>query len=129
MDKRDMSLEAGTALGVSIKAAGIKVMLGMAGAAILYMVAPPKRPDGSFNEREFAIRLAVAGFFSFVFGDWFIDVVNGIVPALMSTKHPHPFYVMAGAPGWWISRGVALFLYRRQDKDIKEVVDEIYGKG
>lgn len=109
------------AVGATVAA---KVALGMAGAAILYMVAPPERPDGTFSKREFAARLAVAGFVSLVFGDWVVAVVDGLVPALKAASHPAPFWLMAGAPGWWISRAVALLLYRRRDKDIAEIVQE-----
>lgn len=102
-----------------------KVLLGMAGAAILYMLMPPERPDGTFNNKEFAARLAVAGFFSALLGDWVVSVVDALVPALQAGAHPAPFWLMAGAPGWWISRAAALYIYRQRDRDISQVVHDI----
>lgn len=120
-------IETSGAIGLAAaKLAGAKVALGMAGAALLYLFMPPERPDGSFNRREFAARMAVAGFFSLLLGDWFVDVVNGLVPALKAPAHPAPFWLACGAPGWWVSRAAALWLYKRRDKDVGEIVREIH---
>lgn len=121
-----MAIETGTAgAGLALKAMGVKASLGMAGAAVLYLLMPPERPDGSFNRREFAARLIVAGFCSSLLGDWAVDVVNGLAPWLMAAKHPAPFWLAAGAPGWWVSRAIALWLYNRKGKDIAEIADDI----
>jgi hypothetical protein len=112
-------------IGSSAAAAvGAKVGLGMAGAAILYLVMPPERLDGTFSKREFAARLAVAGFFSVLLGDWTVAVVDGLVPALKAAAHPAPFWLASGAPGWWVSRAVALWFYKRSDKDLGEMVQD-----
>lgn len=102
-----------------------KIGLGMAGAAILYLLMPPERPDGTFNRKEFAGRLMVAGFFSALLGGWLVSVVAGVAPWLQAEAHPAPFWMAAGAPGWWISRWVAVAIYRRRGKDLLEVVSEI----
>lgn len=110
--------------GAAIKAAGAKAALGMAGAAVLYLLMPPERPDGTFNRKEFAARVAVAGMCSLLLGDWIIDVLNGLLPWLKAEAHPHPFWVAAGAPGWYVSRAVALWLYKRRAMDIGELVHD-----
>lgn len=128
-----MSIEAeqaasavGGAATTVVQTLGIKAALGMAGAVLLYLGAAPERPkDGSFNKTEFLTRLAVAGFFSALLGDMAVDVVNGLLPWLMAAKHPAPIWLAAGAPGWWVSRWAALYLYRRQDKDASEIIDEV----
>jgi len=121
-----MALETTGFFGAAaVKAIGVKVALGMAGAALLYMLMPPERLDGSFNKKEFAARLAVAGLASLLLGDWVVDVVDGLAPWLKAAAHPKPFFVAAGAPGWWVSRAVALWIYRRQNKDIAELAREI----
>ena len=126
MKATEMAVETGAAgAAFAIKAAGIKASFGMAGAAVLYMMMPPERPDGTFNRREFAARLAVAGLCSLLLGDWVVDVLNGLTPWLKAGAHPHPFWVASGAPGWWVSRWVALWIYKRRDKDIGEVADDI----
>lgn len=100
---------------------GIKAALGMLGAALLYIVLPPLDKDGSFNEREFVFRVAFAGMFSMIFGDWVVDILTNIMPWLSATHHTAPIYLMVGAPGWWVSRAVALWFKNRQGKDIEEI--------
>jgi hypothetical protein len=122
MESKDMGLEASAGAGIAaVKAMGLKAALGMAGAAILYLFMPPARPDGTFSRKEFAARLAVAGFFSLVAGDWAVDVVEGLAPWLMASKHPAPFWLASGAPGWWVSRAAALWIYQRRDKNLAEL--------
>jgi hypothetical protein len=104
---------------------GLKVGLGMIGAALLFFVLPPIRKDGSFDQKEFVARLAVAGVFSVVFGDWAIAVVMAKWPWLMVSEHSAPMYLLVGAPGWWISRAVALWFQKRRDKDIAEIVQDV----
>lgn len=111
-----------------IKFYGIKALLGMVGAAILYMALPPKNPDGSFNEREFVFRLIIAATFSLFFGDWVADIMNNFLPWLNPYKHQKTVDLLTGAPGWWISRAAALWLYNRRGKDIGEVAQEVKGQ-
>jgi hypothetical protein len=110
--------------------------MGALGAVVLYLVMPPGRPvqagemiDGAAHKREvqkeFGARLFIAIVFSILCGDWVVDMAPAF---LMAHAHPLPFWVAAGAPGWWISRWAALWLYKRQDKDIGEVADEIKSK-
>lgn len=117
---------AGGVLSTVAQAIGIKASLGMAGAVLLYLGAAPERPrDGAWNKWEFVTRLAVAGFFSALLGDWAVDLVQGMAPWLMAAKHPAPFWLAAGAPGWWVSRWAALQLYKWKDKTAFEVVGEV----
>ena len=120
-----MALETSGAFGVAAaKMIGLKALLSMIGAAILYMVMPPERLDGSFSRSEFAARLGVAVFFSILLGDWVVSVVEGLAPWLKAAQHPEPFWVASGAPGWWVSRAAALWLYNRRSKDIGELVND-----
>lgn len=114
-------IEGGLAL---IKAYGGKALLGMIGAAMLYFALPPINSDGTFNKREFVWRLVVAGMFSCVFGDSAVDLLTAYFPLVNISIHTGPIYLMVGAPGWWISRVVALYLYQRQDKDALAVIKE-----
>lgn len=116
---------AGVAGLVIAKVAFVKAVFGMAGAAVLYLAMPPERPDGTFSRKEFAIRLAVAGFFSWAFSDWAIDVIQGAMPILKAASHPKPFEILTGAPGWWVSRAAALWFYQRKDKNIAELARDI----
>lgn len=131
-----MSAEVSAAGAIAFKAAGIKGALGGLGAVLLYLALPPGRPvkDGDTLDpakhskevaREFVLRLAFAVIFSMLLGDWLVDVVEGVAPWLMAVKHPHPFYLAAGAPGWWVSRAVALWFYKRQDKDIAQLAEDV----
>lgn len=129
LEQHNMGVEAGSGAFLAAKTIGIKAGLGMAGAALLYLFMPPERPDGTFSKREFAARLVVAGFFSIVCGDWAVAVVNGLAPWLMAAEHPAPFWLAAGAPGWWLSRAVALWLYKRKDADVGEMVRDARGGG
>lgn len=98
--------------------------MGMIGAALLYAAMPPVNKDGTFNRREFAVRLACAGVVSAVFGEWAVDMLVHYLPTLQADKHHAAVYLLAGAPGWWLSRAAALWLHRRRDKDLGQVVDE-----
>jgi len=116
------------AAGVAFfKLYGLKAGMGMIGAALLYFVLPPVRKDGTFDRKEFVIRLAVAGFFSTMFGDYAIALLDAstYTKFLQAGKHTGIFYLIVGAPGWWISRAIALWFQRHQDKDIGEVVREV----
>lgn len=99
--------------------------MGMIGAAMLYAVMPPVNADGTFNRREFVVRLACAGVVSAVFGQWAVELLISHVPSLQADKHPAAVYLLTGAPGWWATRAAALWLHRRRDKDAGEIVDEL----
>lgn len=129
--KTDITMEnyrmaAESAGGVALlKIYGIKAILGMAGAAMLYVVLPPTRPDGSFDKREFVARLAVAGVFSVMFGDMTADALNHFAPWLQPHKHKSAVDLMCGAPGWWISRAIALFFQNRRGSDIAQIAKDL----
>jgi hypothetical protein len=99
--------------------------MGMIGAAMLYAAMPPVNADGTFNKREFVVRLACAGVFSAVFGQWAVDMLMQHAASLQADKHSAAVYLLTGAPGWWLSRGAALWLHRRRDKDLGQVYDEL----
>lgn len=115
----------GAAYYLAAKTVGGKALMGMIGAAMLYAVMPPLNPDGTFNRREFIVRLACAGVFSAVGGEWAVDMLMQYAPTLLADKHPAAVYLLTGAPGWWISRAVALAMHRRRNKDAIEIVDEL----
>ena len=122
-DPTSSSSAADVAFMASQTVAG-KAAAGMLGAVVLYAVMPPINKDGTFNRREFVMRLAVAGVFSVFFGDWAVDVLNNTLPVLSADKHRAAVYLVTGAPGWWISRWVALYLQNRRDKDPVEIIKE-----
>jgi hypothetical protein len=116
--------------GIAIfKLYGAKAVFGMIGAALLYAVLPPTNKDGSFNTKEFVLRLAVAGVFSIVFGDMAADAINNswLAEWIQPYKHKSAIDLMVGAPGWWISRAVALGMRKRENKDIVDLVKEVKG--
>jgi hypothetical protein len=115
----------GTALAGFFKVYGLKAGFGMMGAALLYVVLPPLNADGSFNKKEFAVRLAVAGVFSIMFGDWVADMLNHFAEWTQPYKHKSAVDLLTGAPGWWISRAGALALRKRENKDIVELIKEV----
>lgn len=95
---------------------------GMLGAALLYVIAPPVDKNERFNRKEFAIRLAVAGVVSSVFGDWSVAMLMEFLPRLHADEHKAAVWLMTGAPGWWISRAVALGMYNTKDHDIFQLM-------
>lgn len=103
---------------------GFKAGMGMLGAAFLYLIFPPKKSDGTFDQREFIARLAAAGFCSMVFGDWAVDVIHGKWSWLLVDTHRAPIYLIVGAPAWWIGRAVAVWFQKRRDKDIGELAQD-----
>jgi hypothetical protein len=107
------------------KTVGGKALMGMIGAALLYAVMPPLNKDGTFNRTEFALRLACAGTFSVVFGDWAVQLFAEFAPRLHAENHTGAVWLLTGAPGWWVSRAAALWMYRRRDKDAGQIIDEI----
>lgn len=118
-------MAAESAGGVALlKLYGLKATLGMGGAALLYIALPPRGQDGSFDEREFVARLACAGVFSVMFGDWTLQLLVTYLPSLHAEGHAKAVDLMTGAPGWWISRAIALWFQKRSDKDIAELGKE-----
>jgi len=115
----------GSALIAAIIKYGFAAVLGMIGAALLYMVLPPLTPDGKFDRREFALRLFAAGVVSTLFGDWVISLLMDYTPRLQAQNHAGAAYMMVGAPGWWISRAIALWLQNRRGKDIQQIVHDV----
>jgi hypothetical protein len=114
----------GTAGIAFFKVYGVKVGLGMIGAALLYFVLPPVDKNGNFDRKEFVLRLATAGIFSSLFGDWAVAVLMEYLPRLHTDAHAGAVYLLVGAPGWWISRAVALWFQNRRGKDIAEMVHD-----
>ena len=120
-----MAAESATGIAAVLKIYGLKAVLGMAGAAMLYIVLPPRNADGSFNEKEFVVRLACAGAFSIMFGDVAYSLLVDHVPSIATVLGPKPVDLMVGAPAWWITRAVALWFQRRQEKDIAELARDV----
>lgn len=115
---------AGIDIATAVKAYLLKPIIGMIGAALLYTALPPVKADGSFDRTEFVIRLAAAGIFSHIFGDWAVDILSDLT-WLHAADHKAAVYLVVGAPGWWVTRAVALWLRRRENKDIGEVIKEV----
>jgi hypothetical protein len=120
-----MSEPGGVGIAAFFKFYGLKVGIGMIGSALLYFVLPPVTKDGKFNQHEFVMRLICAGLFSCMFGDWAVQLLGEYWPRLHAEKHTSAVYLMVGAPGWWISRAIALWFQNRRDRDIGEVIKEV----
>lgn len=120
-----MPAESASGVAALVKLYGLKAALGMMGTALLYMVLPPRNANGSFNEVEFACRLACAGVFSCVFGDPVFALLTQHWPTVASALGPKPVDLMVGAPAWWITRAIALWFQRRADKDIAELTKDL----
>lgn len=112
-----------------LKTFGLKAVLGMLGAAMLYMVLPPVKltPEGKreFDEREFVLRLACAGIVSALCGDLAVAMLASWWPSIPFADHRGAVYLIVGAPAWWITRAVALWLQRNDGKDIEEVARKL----
>ena len=121
-----MSTEAtgGAAAASFIAHQGLSAVFGMTGAVILYLVMPPVDHNGKFDRKEFAIRLLVAGLFSVFFGNMLASALQHFVPWLDPLNNKSAVDLLAGAPGWWVSRAAALWFHRHQDKDIGEIIRE-----
>ncbi|RJF99006.1 hypothetical protein [Noviherbaspirillum saxi] len=116
----------GEAAGLAFfKLYGLKAGLGMIGAALLYFVLPPVKPDGTFDQREFVVRLACAGIASMVFGDLAVDVLVSYLPSVPLAENRSAVYLLVGAPAWWVTRAAALWLHKRNGKDIAEAAEEV----
>lgn len=118
------------AAGVALfKLYGAKAVFGMVGAALLYVVLPPIDKNGHFDKREFVLRLAIAGVFSVMFGDMAADAINNswLGPWINPYKHKSAIDLMVGAPGWWVSRAVALAFRKRENTDLIDIIKEVKG--
>lgn len=137
---KSMVFESAAAAILAMKAWLIKALLGMLGAALLYLVLPPGDPlpkqalpkqraaymaRRKRIAREIVLRIGMAGIFSLLLGDWTVAVLDHSLPWLMAGSNPHPFWLACGAPGWWISRWIALWLHRREAEDIAEVISDL----
>lgn len=111
-----------------IKIYGLKAVLGMIGAALLYLVFPPMDKDGRLNRREFFVRLVCAGVASELFGDWVVQLLIEHAPWLHAGDHRGAIYLMVGAPAWMVGRWVAIALQKRRNKGIDEVYQEAKDK-
>lgn len=129
MERKTMSTElfaewaAGLAhlIAATAKAVGLKAVLGVVGACFLFLASPPERPDGTFSRQEFVARLMASGLFCVCFGDWIVDMMGAAAPWLQHNTHRNALLIATAAPGWYVSRWCALWLYRRKDKDAAEV--------
>jgi hypothetical protein len=127
MENYKMAAE--SAGGVALlKVYGLKAVLGMAGAALLFIALPPVKANGHFDEKEFVARLACAGAFSVLFGDWTLQMLVTHAPWLHAENYPKAVDLMTGAPAWWISRWIALWFQKRADKDLIDIVKELKDK-
>lgn len=116
---------AAAGLSVAVKSIGASALLGMIGSALLYVALPPLNKDGSFNKREFVLRLAFAGVFSVLFGDLGGAALHSIFSFIDVDKHKSAIDLMVGAPGWWVSRAVALWFHRNRRIDIGDLVKRV----
>ncbi len=119
-----MSESSANAAAAFLADQGGSAAFGMIGAAILYMILPPIDNKGRFNRKEFALRLIVAGLFSIFFGNMLALTVQHFAPWLEPMNNKSAIDLLAGAPGWWISRAVALWFHNRNNKDIGEIIRE-----
>jgi hypothetical protein len=124
MEKITMPAESAGGIAL-IKLYGFQAALGMIGAAMLYIVLPPLNADGRFNKHEFAARLTCAGIFSCLLGGTALKLLNMQFPQIGPMIDPSIIYLVVGAPGWWISRAVALWFKKRSKKDIVELAKDV----
>ncbi|MDC8757513.1 hypothetical protein [Janthinobacterium fluminis] len=120
-----MSAESFGGFATLVKLYGFKAALGMIGAAMLYIVLPPLNTDGTFNKGEFVARLACAGVFSCLLGGTAYQLLCAQLPTIGAMVNASAIDLIVGAPGWWISRAVALWFQRRNDKDIAEMARDV----
>ncbi len=116
---------AAAGLTAAAKAVGVSALLGMIGSALLYVALPPLNKDGTFNKREFVLRLAFAGIFSVVFGDLVGAGLHSLFSFIDVEKHKGAIDLMTGAPGWWVSRVVALWFHRNRRIDLGDLVKRV----
>jgi len=126
MDPKYMEPTTSTAAGFALfKTVGTSAALGMLGSAMLYMALPPLNKDGTFNKREFVMRLAFAGIFSIFFGEIFGAWLHSMLDFIDPVKHKAAIDLMVGAPGWWVSRALALWFHRNRRIDIGDLVKKV----
>lgn len=115
-------------IAVLLKTLGVPAVFGMIGAAVLYLALPPLNPDGTWNKKEMVLRLVTAGIFSDQLGPLVVDILVTTHPWAHADRHTGVIYMAVGAPGWWVSRSVALFFHNRRGKDILEVIKAVRKK-
>lgn len=134
-----MSFEAaGAAVWATLaKAVTFKGIAGLIGAGMLYMLMPPGPPvqAGTIvldakayrwaQRKELAIRFAFAFASSELAGEWFVDLVHANAEWLQAAKHPSVFIGVMGAGGWYFGRWVALWLHKRGNTGLDEIVKEV----
>ena len=120
-----MSAESVGGFATLVKLYGFKAAVGMVGAAMLYVVLPPLNSDGTFNKREFVARLGCAGVFSCLLGGTAYQMLCAQLPGIGAMVNSSAIDLVVGAPGWWISRAVALWFQRRSDKDIAQLANDV----
>lgn len=131
-------MELGTGAGLlAAKLASIKGVAGLIGAAMLYMLMPPGPPVAAgtvisdpkayawATRKELGIRFAFAFMSSEWMGGWFVDFLQANAAWLQAGKHPMVFVGMMGAGGWYAGRWVALWLHKRQNTGLDEVVKDV----
>jgi hypothetical protein len=136
MEKHHMPIESSLAAiwGLLTKTLSFKGLAGLIGAAMLYMLMPPGPPvvAGTVisdpkaykwaTRKELAIRFGFAFLTSELAGEWFVDFVQANAAWLQAGKHPLVFVGMMGAGGWYVGRWVALWLHKRQNTGLDQVV-------
>ena len=126
-ERHTMPAESASGLAALLKLYGLKAVLGMIGAALLYLALPPRNPDGTFNNTEFVARLACAGVFSCLFGDaaYALLLQSDVTQTVAQALGPKAVDLLVGAPAWWITRAIALWLQQRSDKNIVEMIKDV----
>lgn len=115
-------------------------VIGLTGAVWLYMFAPPGKPipkdaspevraalvaERKERGRETGIRFALSGFFSWLTGQFVIDLLDTLFPWLHASRHPIVFYFLLGSVGWYFGRGFWLWLDRRKNKDLGQQIKDV----
>lgn len=138
-EEGSMSIEAVTATlwAVLTKTLTLKGVAGLIGAAMLYMLMPPGPPvvAGSVvmdpkayrwaTRKELGIRFAFAFLSSELLGEWFVDFVHSNATWLKAGDHPTVFIGLMGAIGWYLGRWVALWLHKKQNTGLDEIIREV----
>lgn len=124
---------------IGAKLAGLKGMAGLIGAALLYMLMPPGPPVQAgtvisdpkaykwATRKELGVRFSFAFLTSELLGEWFVDFVSANAAWLQADKHPIVFVGAMGAFGWYVGRWVALYLHKRQNTGLDDVVKDVKG--
>lgn len=139
MESKHMPVETG--IGAAIwamltKTLTLKGVAGLIGAAMLYMLMPPGPPVQAgtvisdpkaytwATRKELGIRFGFAFLTSELAGAWFVDFLQANAAWLQAGKHPLVFIGMMGAGGWYFGRWVALWLHKRQNTGLDQVIKD-----